>query len=84
MVRVIKKMAENEHAITRVWLPRECEDEMEPDTQTELTTSDRFSGAHAYIEPVSKELFKCVSVRIQGPPNTFPGQILLLYLSAQM
>ena len=68
-------MAENEHANTQVWLPRECEVEIEPDTEAELTTSDRFFGAHARISTVSKEFFKCVSVSIQGPPKTFPEPI---------
>ena len=45
----MRKMAENKHANTRVWLPTECEVEIEPDTETELTTSDRFFGAHACI-----------------------------------
>ena len=33
-------MAENEYANTRVWLPIEREAEMEPDTETELSSDD--------------------------------------------
>ena len=39
-MRVIKKMPENEQARTRVWLPVECEADVEPDTDTELSSDD--------------------------------------------
>ena len=39
-MRVIKQMAENEQARTRVWLPVECEADVEPDTETELSSDD--------------------------------------------
>ena len=38
--RVIKQMAENEQARTRVWLPVECEADMEATTDTELSSDD--------------------------------------------
>ena len=37
---VINKIAENEQARTQVWLPAECEAEVEPDTETELSSDD--------------------------------------------
>ena len=39
-MRVIKRMAENEQARTRVWLPVEFEADEEPDTETELSSDD--------------------------------------------
>ena len=39
-MRVIKQMALNEHAKTRMWLPIEYEVEIEPDTETELSSDD--------------------------------------------
>ena len=39
-MRVIKKMAKNEQARTWVWLPVECEADVEPDTETELSSYD--------------------------------------------
>ena len=39
-MRVVKKMAENEQAKTQVWLPIEYEAEVEPDTETELSSDD--------------------------------------------
>ena len=41
-MHVIKKMAENEQARTRVCLPVECEANVEPDTETELTSDDEY------------------------------------------
>ena len=39
-MRVIKQMALNEHAKTRMWLPIEYKVEIEPDTETELSSDD--------------------------------------------
>ena len=39
-MRVIEKMAENEHAKTQMLLPIEYEVEIEPDTKTELSFDD--------------------------------------------
>ena len=39
-LRVMKQMALNEHAKTRSWLPIEYEVEIEPDTETELSSDD--------------------------------------------
>ena len=39
-MRVIKNLAENEQARTRVWLPVECEADAEPDTETKLSSDD--------------------------------------------
>ena len=39
-MRFIKQMAENEQARTRVWLPIECEANVEPDSETELSSYD--------------------------------------------
>ena len=39
-MRVIKQMALNEHAKTRMWLPIEYKVEIEPDTDTELSFDD--------------------------------------------
>ena len=39
-MRVIKQMAENEQARTRVWLAVECEADVEPDTETKLSSDD--------------------------------------------
>ena len=33
-------MAENEHAKTRMWLPIEYDVEIEPDTETDLSSDD--------------------------------------------
>ena len=40
-MRVIKQMAENEQARTRMWLPIECEANVEPDTETELYSDNK-------------------------------------------
>ena len=40
IMRVIKKMAENEQARTQMWLPVECETEVERNTITEVTSDD--------------------------------------------
>ena len=37
---VIKQMALNVHAKTRMWFPIECKVEIEPDTETELSSDD--------------------------------------------
>ena len=39
-MRVIKQMALTVHAKTRMWLPIEYEVEIEPDTETELSSDD--------------------------------------------
>ena len=39
-MRVIKQMALNVHAKTRMWLPIEYEVEIEPDTETKLSSDD--------------------------------------------
>ena len=39
-MRVIKEIAQNEQAKTRVWLPVEFEADKEPDTETELSSDD--------------------------------------------
>ena len=39
-MRVIKNLAENEQARTRVWLPVECEADVERDTETKLSSDD--------------------------------------------
>ena len=39
-MRTIKKIVENEQARTRVWLSVECEAEVEPGTETELSSVD--------------------------------------------
>ena len=39
-MRVIKHLAENEQARTRVWLPVECEADAEPDSETKLLSDD--------------------------------------------
>lgn len=39
-MRVLKQMVQNEHAKTRGWLPIEYEPEVEPDTETELSSDD--------------------------------------------
>ena len=39
-MRVIEHLAENEQARTRVWLPVECEADMEATTDTELSSDD--------------------------------------------
>ena len=39
-IRVIEKMAENVYARTRIWLPIENEVEIEPDTETKLSSDD--------------------------------------------
>ena len=41
-MRVIKHLAENEQARTRVWLPVECEVDAEPDTETKLSSDDEY------------------------------------------
>ena len=38
--RISKQLAENELARTRVWLPVEGEADVEPDTQTKLSSDD--------------------------------------------
>ena len=39
-MHVTKTKAENEQARTRVWLPAECEAEVEPINETELSSDD--------------------------------------------
>ena len=39
-MRAIKQLAENEQARTQVWLPVECEADVEPDTDTKLSSDD--------------------------------------------
>ena len=39
-MRIIIQMAENEQGRTRVWLPVECEADVEPDTETKLSSDD--------------------------------------------
>ena len=39
-MHVIEHLAENEQALTRVWLPVECEADVEPDTETKLFPDD--------------------------------------------
>ena len=39
-MRVIKNLAENEEARTRVWLPVECEADVARDTETKLSSDD--------------------------------------------
>ena len=39
-MRVIEQIAENEQTRTQVWLPVECEADVEPDTETELSSDD--------------------------------------------
>ena len=39
-MRVIKQMALNEHPKTRMWLPIKYEIQIEPDTETEISSDD--------------------------------------------
>ena len=39
---VIKQMVEHEKVRTGVWVPVECEADVEPDTETELSSDDEY------------------------------------------
>ena len=47
-MRVFEKMAKNQQARNRVWLPVECEADVEPETETELFLMTRNASCNAY------------------------------------